>query len=59
MTYSIVPQKGKWQIVNTKTNKLYGDPFDRIEDAQQLVREAEAQAVIDRLTACSRAGCSV
>lgn len=59
MTYSIVPQKGKWQIVNTKTNKFYGDPFDRIEDAQQLVREAEAQAVIDRLSACSRASCAI
>lgn len=60
MLYSIAPtEKGQWQVFNTKTNSPYGDPLNRIEDAAALVREAEAQAVLDRMTACRTAACSI
>ncbi len=49
----------KWAVLNTRTKAPYGDPLDSIEAAMNLVREAEAQAAIDRMIACRAGSCSI
>ncbi|WP_421408090.1 hypothetical protein [Agrobacterium tumefaciens] len=52
-------QDRKWAVLNIRTKAPYGDPLDSIEAAMNLVREAEAQAAIDRMIACRTGSCSI